>query len=96
MMIKMRTLALRSEIIALTAKSKVARERARGRGDAVAWWYIRNVELLCFRPAMIEQLQTQAEAVAQAEEDRGCRDRAEARRGVDRWVVAGFARCRSG
>lgn len=40
----------------------------------------------------MEVLRGQAEAIAQAEEDRGHRDRADARRLVDRRVVEGFAK----
>lgn len=92
MMIKMRTLALRSESIAHTSKSQAARERAQDRSDAASWWYFRDVELLCFRGEVIGQLQMQAEAVAQAEQDRGYRERAESRRWVDRRVLAGFVK----
>ncbi len=94
MMLAMRKMALRSELAARSARTRAARERARGRSDAVAWWYIRNVELLIGRPEVMEVLRGQAEAIASAEEARENGDRAEARRRVDRWVVEGFAKGR--
>lgn len=92
MLKEMRALALKAEEAARTAKTKVARERARGRADAAAWWYARHVELLCGRPDIVSSLREQAEAIAAEEEARGNRDRAAARRRVDLWVVEGFRR----
>jgi len=88
----MRALALKSEAAARCAKTRVARERARGRSDAAAWWYARHVEMLGGRPEVVETLRGQAEAIAAEEEARGNPERAEARRRVDAWVNAGFAR----
>lgn len=90
----MRALAIRAELTAHAAKTTAARERARGRSDAASWWYARNVEMLCGRPEVVALLNGQAEAIAAAEEARGHRERAEARRRVDAWVVAGFAKGR--
>lgn len=38
MMLAMRNKAVRSELTAFRARTKAARERARWRSDAVAWW----------------------------------------------------------
>lgn len=95
MLKEMRALALKSEQAARCAKTRAARERARGRSDAAAWWYARHVEMLGGRPEVVEMLSGQAEAIAAEEEGRGFRERAEGRRRVDRWVVSGFAKRRT-
>lgn len=92
MLKEMRALALKAETMARCAKTRVARERARGRSDAASWWYARNVEMLVGRPDVVSALREQAEAIAAEEEARGNRDRAAARRRVDLWVVEGFRR----
>lgn len=56
MLKEMRALALKSEAAARCAKTKIARERARGRSDAAAWWYARHVEMLCGRPDEVASL----------------------------------------
>lgn len=88
----MRVLALKAERIAQSGSSASVRERARGRSDAACWWYARHVELLIGRPEIVQGFQQEAAAIATAEETRGCRERAEGRRGVDAWVLQGFAR----
>lgn len=92
MLKEMRALALKSEAAARCAKTKIAQERARGRGGAAAWWYARHVEMLCGRPDVVSALREQAEAIAAEEECRGNRERAAARRRVVAWEVTGFAK----
>lgn len=94
MLKEMRALALKAEEAARTAKTKVGRERARGRADAAAWWYARHVEMLCGRPEVVSAMREQADAIAREEEERSNHDRAAARRRVDAWVLEGFARGR--
>lgn len=89
---EMRVLALKAERLAQTGSSESVRQRARGRGDAACWWYARHVELLIGRPEVVQVFQQEAAAIATAEETRGGRARAEGRRGVDAWVLQGFAR----
>ena len=47
-----------------------------------------------WRPEVVEAFRGQAEAITQEEEVRGYRERAEARRRVDRWVEEGFEKGR--